>query len=79
VILPSKHLSETRALLSVGALVLSRLRGEATVSQLWDKVRPRRREGALGLTFDWFVLALDLLFAVGAIELHEDRVRRVPR
>ncbi len=73
-ILPSKHLSQDRALLTVGACVLQRLRQPKTVSALWEELM-KRGEGKLDSTsplgYDGFVLALDLLFVVGAIELQE--------
>lgn len=79
-ILPTKHLSEDRALLSVGATVLRCLRTEATVTRLWDDVRAQRgRAGETPIRFDWFILALDLLYALGAIEFDDVRVRRVAR
>lgn len=78
-ILPSKHLSRERALLTVGAHVLSLLARPQTVSALWEAlnrhdagvaVMPRR------ITYDWFLLALDLLYALGTIELERGLVTR---
>lgn len=71
-ILPTKHISTSRSLLGVGATVLKNLQGAQTVSRLWEHVRtePEVRN------FERFVLALDLLFALGAIELHEGLLRR---
>lgn len=62
-ILPSKHLPQDRALLTVGAHVLTFLARPKTVSALWEELNthdaglvatPRR------ITYDWFLLALDL-------------------
>ncbi|MDQ0466334.1 hypothetical protein QO010_004127 [Caulobacter ginsengisoli] len=71
-ILPGKHLREDRALLGVGAEVLSHLGEETTVSELWEKVRTARNSDTQSapLSFDWFVLGLSFLFAISAIELH---------
>lgn len=78
-ILPSKHLPQDRALLTVGALVLTFLAHPKTVSALWEELNwhdaslaatPRR------ITYDWFLLALDLLFALGTIELENGLVAR---
>lgn len=68
-ILPTKGVSADRALLTVGAQIIRELDEPSTVSGLWHLVRVKRAqdENATPLTFDWFVLALDLLFAVGAI------------
>lgn len=78
-ILPSKHLPQNRALLTVGAHILSLLLLPKTVSALWEELNPHEvsistipRE----VTYDWFVLALDLLYAFGAIELERGLVTR---
>ena len=79
-ILPSKHLSQDRALFPVGGHALSFHVRAKTVSALWEELnqqyqglgatRPRR------ITYDWFVLALDLLYSLGAIELENGLVTR---
>ena len=70
-ILPAKHLRHDRALLDVGADILEELGESRTVSELWERVRVTRatrvRVGLL--SFDWFVLALSLLFAISALDL----------
>ena len=72
-ILPSKHLSQNRALLTVGAVILRHLLGPVTVSALWEDVSrsSRGQTAASPLRYDAFVLALDLLFLMGTIELRE--------
>ena len=77
-ILPTKYLPHDRALLSVGAEILTQLMEPRTVSELWECVREDRnkRVAATPLSFDWFVLALNLLFAVSAIEYSNGVVRR---
>ena len=78
-ILPSKHLPHDRALLSVGGMVLANLSRPKTISGLWGEFSrgpenhqvPDKRIG-----FDGFVLALDLLFLLGAIELNEGLLSR---
>lgn len=75
-ILPTKHLPESRSLLGVGGTILALLgEKEATVSSLWDEFRNTRKDAGL-VSFDWFVLGLDLLFALGAIELDRGVLRR---
>lgn len=79
-ILPSKHLPQDRALLTVGAHVLTFLTRPKTVSALWEELSkhelrlatttPRR------ISYDWFLLSLDLLYALGAIELESGLVER---
>jgi hypothetical protein len=72
-ILPSKHLSQDRALLTVGAVILQHLSHPVTVSALWEQM-PRTvvdQKAPQPLRYDGFVLALDLLFLIAAIELRE--------
>ena len=77
-ILPTKYLPHDRALLSVGAEILAQLEEPRTVSELWECVREDRQSKvtAIPLSFDWFVLALNLLYAVTAIECSNGVVRR---
>jgi len=78
-ILPSKHLSQDRALLTVGASILEKLSQPKTVSALWEEL-PRKsettRDATLPLSYDGFVLALDLLFLIGAVEIREGLLSR---
>lgn len=98
-ILPTKHLREDRALITVGAELLKLLDEPKTVSRLWDEIqrtrtarpaataqraRPTATEqpssqgrARSSVPFDWFILALDLLYLLGAIELQRGRIRRV--
>jgi hypothetical protein len=80
-ILPSKHLHQDRALLTVGAQILERLESPKTVSSLWEELRPmKNRPGqnapSPSLSYDWFVLALDLLYTLGAVDLKRGLVSR---
>jgi hypothetical protein len=68
VILPTKHIPEDKTLLGIGALLLSNLSEDHTVSSLWETARKYPTVG----TFDRYVLALDLLHLLGVIDLHED-------
>lgn len=78
-ILPTKHIRPDRSLLAVGGDLLVSLSEPMTVSRLWDDVRSRR--GHTGepapINYDWFVLTLDLLFMIGAIELDRGLLRRI--
>ena len=76
-ILPSKHLSENRALLTVGAFILRLLLEPTTASTLWEECRSGSGQvEAPPLRYDTFVLAIDLLFLVGAIDLQDGLLRR---
>ncbi len=78
-ILPSKHLSQDRALLTMGGRILQHLHQPKTVSALWEEI-PHGGEGkphsTSVLSYDVFVLALDLLFLIGAIEMEEGLLAR---
>ncbi|WP_309145397.1 ABC-three component system middle component 6 [Mesorhizobium sp. Mes31] len=74
-ILPGKHLQYERALLGVGAEILSQLTDDCTVSEIWERVRYARGPAAASLSFDWFILALTFLYTVAAIEFAEGAIR----
>jgi hypothetical protein len=78
-ILPTKHLRQDRALLTVGAEILALLSEPKTVSRIWEELKRSRsnRSGLSLLTYDWFVLSLDLLFLLHAIDLQHGRLRRI--
>jgi len=78
-ILPSKHLSQDRALLTIGAQILRRLEYPKTVSAAWEELTAQTRETSPTIPsvgYDYFVLALDLLFLMGAIELRDGLLYR---
>ena len=76
-ILPSKHLPESRALLAVGAEILPHLNEPRAVSELWERVQTSRvgTTTSAPLSFDWFVLALSFLHAITAVELDRGVIR----
>jgi hypothetical protein len=71
VILPGKHLRQDRALLTIGAEILTHLDEPRTISELWERVCQTRspRQSLAPLSFDWFILSLNLLYAVYALNL----------
>jgi len=71
-ILPTKHLPPRKSLLGVGARLLGALARPQTESALWAHVR----EDPEVATFERFVLALDLLYAIGAIDLKDGLLQR---
>ena len=77
-ILPTKHLRLDRALIGFGAEVLGLLVQPMTVSSLWDAIRLRRsaETSSPAIDYRWFVLALDMLYAIRAIELDRGVIRR---
>lgn len=78
-ILPSKHISQDRALLTVGGRVLQHLCQPKTVSALWEELTLRIKNSPRPLTslsYDGFVLVLDFLYIIGAIEMIDGRLER---
>ena len=80
-ILPTKHIRPDRALLGIGADILAGLARPMTVSGLWDHLRLRRTASNSNAVLDyrWFVLALDLLHMIGAIDFERGVIRRASR
>ena len=71
-ILPTKHIRSEESLIGVGAYLLSHLSEQLTVSSLWERVKGNSSIA----TYERFILALDLLFSLGAIELERGLIRR---
>jgi len=73
-ILPSKHLSQDRALLTLGGRILQQLQEPMTVSALWGRLHAAECDDTnsrQSLHFDGYILALDLLYMLGAIKLED--------
>lgn len=75
-ILPAKHLPQERALLTIGAQILKILDRPKSVSLLWNELGKSDTYQAQPITFDWFILALDLLAIINVIHLENDRISR---
>jgi hypothetical protein len=72
-ILPTKYLANDRALINVGGEILKHLEEPRSVSALWDCLREGQihKDADALISFDWFVLALELLYAISAIEYRD--------
>lgn len=72
-LLPTKGIEPQRALLTVGASLISLLESPATVSGLWERFLKHTSEfqGDSKITFDWFALALTMLFTIDAVSWNE--------
>lgn len=73
-IAPTKGIAPQRALLTVGAQILiATERQSLTVNQTWRRLQLWRTDNNHNapVPFWWFVLALDLLYALGTVELRE--------
>ncbi len=77
-ILPTKRLAPERAMLTVGAEILGLLTEPKTVSRLWDELQHvmSERSSTRIVNYDWFVLTLDFLYMLGALEMDHGKIRR---
>jgi hypothetical protein len=77
-ILPTKHVRPDRALIGVGAEILVVLKRPTTMSRLWDEIRGQRtlHTPNAPIEYEWFVLSLDLLYLMGAVDFERGLVRR---
>ena len=71
-ILPTKHSPQNEALIGVGATLLAHLNTPLTVSGLWERLKSEPNVG----TFERFVLASNLLYLIGAIDMQDGLVVR---
>ena len=77
-ILPTKHIRPDRCLIGLGGEVIGALERPMTMSTLWDVIRRRRSvdTGSPVVDYRWFVLTLDLLYIISAIEFERGVIRR---
>lgn len=75
-ILPTKHISPDRALLTVGGRILTNLSRPRTSSATWERILASTRGEIGGVRYEEYVLALDLLFMIGAVELRDGLLYR---
>ena len=75
-ILPTKHLKSGRSLLAIGAEILANVDEAKTMSRVWSEFSAsrNRENGRVPVSYDWFVLSLDLLFILGAVEYKNGRL-----
>ena len=71
-ILPGKHISLDYSLLGIGGKLLGFLERPHTVSSLWEQAKT---EPGIA-TFERFVMALTLLYTVGALDWDDGLLRR---
>jgi hypothetical protein len=74
-ILPTKRITQERCLLAIGAEVISLLDEPKTVSRVWDDFKRLRLNDA-AVTYDWFVLALDLLYMISVIRINKGVIEK---
>jgi len=77
-ILPTKRISTNRSLLFVGAEILKSIRNGKTISSLWEDFKKTRElsGNSIKVSYDWFVLALDILYITNLIDMKEGKIMR---
>lgn len=77
-ILPTKHIKTENALIGVGAELLELLDRDKTASRLFHDLQEKRHENDLTtIQFDWFLLAVDFLFTIGAIRFELGLIKKM--
>lgn len=77
-LMPTKHIKTENALVGVGAELLGLLDRDKAVSTLFRDLQARRHENELStIHFDWFMLALDFLYSVGAIRFESGLLKKM--
>ncbi len=69
-------------MLAVGAELLALLDEPKTVSRLWEEFQEGRKSRFLDvrtITYDWFVLTLDLLYTLQAVEIERGLLRKATK
>ena len=78
-ILPTKHLSSERALISIASEILELICNKSTVSSVWNDLQEKHssllKHG--DITYDWYVLSLDLLYMMGLIDKDDGYLKRI--
>lgn len=77
-LMPTKHIKTENALIGVGAEILALLDRDKTVSRLFSDLQEDRKENELStIHFDWFLLAMDFLFSIGAIRFDAGLIKKM--
>lgn len=77
-ILPTKHITNERSLLGVGADIIAIIQKRPeTISSIWNKVRHKKRKTPI--SYRWFILSLDLLYIMGVIKIEQSLIRLVSK
>lgn len=76
-ILPTKHLRSEASLVYVGGIIQRIIIATPlSVDQLWHSTKREYKQHSQDceITYDWFILALSLLYAIDAISFSNDRI-----
>lgn len=75
-ILPTKHLPTDRSLIAIGADLVKLLDEPKSVSTLWLEFQELNERQNRRITFDWFTLAIAMLYAIDAVGQRGHRIHR---
>lgn len=80
-ILPTKHLSPERAIITVASEIFVLINNRSTVSSVWNDLQEKNRECMRQgrIPYDWFILSLDFLYMIGAIEEDNGKLTRAAK
>lgn len=79
-ILPTRHLRTESALIYTGGIISNIVTNQKlSVDQLWHKTQKEFSDNISDceLTYDWFVLALTMLFTINIVEFRDGRIEGV--
>lgn len=76
--MPTKHIKTENALIGIGAQLLSLLDSDKTASRLFHDLQEERNDNELTtIHFDWFLLAVDFLFTIGAVRFDSGLIKKM--
>lgn len=87
-ILPTKHITQSRSLLGIGGYILQLLDEPKTVSRLWEDfkekinneiIKNNSKPSYFSISYDWFILALDFLYSIKSISLENGKIRKLEK
>ena len=77
-LMPTKQIKTENALIGVGAELLALLDREKTASRLFHDLQEDRRKNEITtIHFDWFLLAVDFLFTIGAVRFESGLIKKM--
>jgi hypothetical protein len=72
-ILPTKYLREDEALIGVSATLIPLVEKAGNLTELWESAKKLETIG----NYERFILALELLYLLGLVDLHNNEILRV--
>lgn len=73
-LMPDKHIRVSESLLGLGSFVLEALCISRSMDELWGEFQEQARSGTYPAhhSFENLILAIDMLFSIGAVELDKN-------